>query len=184
MTFSLRSILFVIAVVGVWLGAILSQSTLAVELAAAATNLFLLLSVALAIWHPQADQRKFWTGFCLLGLGSFVLGHYFSAYETTKIQIANIVASATPQPAYSGPPVSGTVPPNYYAPPAYAGGYITYNPAYVSSGGAGFSGYVPNIQQQQIIFFSVTPIISLLAACAGGWLTLWIARPKKTEQTT
>jgi hypothetical protein len=177
MTFSLRSILLVIAIVGIWLGAILSKSPLAVELATVGTNLFLLVSVALAIWHPQMEQRKFWTGFCLAGLGNFVLAHHFSAYRTSSYVIAAAVLG-DPNGWQSYPPQSAMT---VWAP----------STTFVSPPNAPINSYVQTYDPYAAVFYTqsyqavgagVVSIFSLLAACIGGWLTLWIAREKAKER--
>jgi hypothetical protein len=151
-----------------------------VELAAGATNSLVLLSLALAVWHPQREQRIFWTGFCVLGLGNFVLAKHFSAYAHTRAQITNAVVSVDP-PAITVYPYPGNT------------GFVASDPAAIAPVILGGHVTMTNVgipmnydqqRQQQAIMQAVPPMISLLAAGIGGWLMLWIARSQKTEQAT
>jgi hypothetical protein len=180
MTFSLRSILVVIAVVGVWLGAIMSNSLWCVELAAAATNLMFFLSLALAIWQRTPEQRAFWTGFCVLGLANLVLANYFGAYQQTSYRIASAFAAEQPQPM---PNVSWTT----AGPAGYVGGSgVVFAPQAVPWSGYGGSTYTPYtvlaagmpVGPHYAIQAAVAPVLSLILACVGGWVTLWAARNK------
>lgn len=122
MTFSIRTFLVVIAILSVWLGALVSKSPLLVELAASGTVLLILLSLALAIWEPRPLLRAFWTGFFALAFGNLLYNGFFSSYQQTSSQVAQAIMGTAPGygpgaytvPAYSTP----TRIPATFAPPS------------------------------------------------------------------
>lgn len=126
MTFSIRTFLVVIAILSVWLGALVSKSPLLVELAAGGTVLLILLSLALAIWEPRPLQRAFWTGFFALAFGNLLYNGFFHSYQQTSNQVAQAIMGNNPQPIYSpatytypAPATTILTPPaqvSYYAP--------------------------------------------------------------------
>lgn len=125
MTFSIRTFLIVIAILAVWLGALVSKSPLLIELAAGGTVLLILLSLALAIWAPRPLQRAFWTGFFALAFGNLLYNGFFHSYGQTSNQVAQLIMGNNPPmygPAtysYPAPARSFLTPPSqtsYYAP--------------------------------------------------------------------
>jgi|GEM_PF-4599199 len=200
MTFSIRTFLLVIGVLACWLGAMVSNSPLLVELVATATSLLILLTLALAIWEPRAEQRAFWTGFFVLAFGNMILAH-FNAYQQTGHEAANaILGQPKPQPvslprtpAFNSPMMAPSYTPapsldpaapdtapslpsntSYYQPP--------YSPVPYPS-----SSYVPvytqvadnYYQRHAAIRTAVPSLLSLVAGVIGGWLTMWVYRRAK-----
>jgi hypothetical protein len=104
MTFSIRTFLIAIAVVSVWLGALVSKSPLLIELAASATVLLILLTLPLAIWDHRPLLRAFWTGCFVLGFGNLLYCSFFSAYQQTSNQMAGLIMGDQPQPSYRAAP--------------------------------------------------------------------------------
>jgi hypothetical protein len=82
MTFSLRTILLVTAVVATLLGAFVSRSPLFLEITALLIYLGVAVSLPLAIWHPSPAQRAFWTGFFVVGATCFFATRYYAASLT------------------------------------------------------------------------------------------------------
>lgn len=195
MTFSLRTFLIVIAILACWLGAMVSQVPLLVELVASATSLLILLTLALAIWEPRAEWRAFWTGFFVLAFGNLLLTHYFNAYQQTGHEVANLILGAPkpiglPTPSFNPPtyfPPQQVTPPNV-APPADARPSLEveerfYQPPYNSGWSSYPAGsYSYNLvgseyyQRHTAIRTAVPNLISLLAGFIGGWLTMWISQ--------
>lgn len=123
MTFSIRTFLIVIAVLSVWLGALVSKSPLLVELATSATVLLILLSLALAIWEPRPLQRAFWTGFFALAFGNLIYNGFFNPYQQMSNQVAQAIMGKAPSYqtpyGYSTPTRAINFPPSqtsFYAP--------------------------------------------------------------------
>ena len=111
MTFSIRTFLIVIAVLSVWLGALVSRSPLFVELAAGGTVLLILLSLALAIWEPRPLLRAFWTGFFALAFGNLLYNGFFHSYQRTSNQVAQVIMGNYQPPTYGpGPYTPGSMP--------------------------------------------------------------------------
>jgi hypothetical protein len=195
MTFSLRTFLIVIAILACWLGAMVSQLPLFVELVANATALLILLTLALAIWEPRTEWRAFWTGFFVLAFGNMLLTQYFNAYQQTGHEVANLILGV-PQP--SAPQTSGFNPPTYLppqpvppsnllAPPADARPSLEveerfyqppYNSGWSSYPATGSYTFTPvgseYYQRHTAIRTAVPNLISLLAGVIGGWLTMWM----------
>lgn len=144
MTFSIRTFLVVIAVLSVWLGALVSKSPLLVELAAAGTVLLILLALALAIWEPRPLQRAFWTGFFALAFGSLLYNGFFSSYQKISNQVAQVIMGNYQLPTYgpkpSTTPIRGGVisfpattalyapEDEYFTPPQAAGAPVSDSP--------------------------------------------------------
>lgn len=184
MTFSLRSILLLIAVVAVWLGALMSGSPAAIELAAVATNLSFFVALAMAIWHRSPEQRAFWTGFCVLGIANLVLANHFAAYQQTGYQLATAIVGEQASTSFgwtSYPPLNVT-----------GSGTLVSQPFINVSGFGGQPGSstwlpTPTIAPfgpHEAIRAAFAPIVSLILACAGGWFTFWIARSKSEPNAT
>lgn len=118
MTFSIRTFLIVIAVLSVWLGALVSRSPLFVELAAGGTVLLILLSLALAIWEPRPLLRAFWTGFFALGFGNLLYNGVFNSYQQTSNQVAQVIMGNQQQPRWVPAPAYPTTRPSFLTPPS------------------------------------------------------------------
>jgi hypothetical protein len=118
MTFSIRTCLIVMAVMAVWLGALVSKSPLMVELVTSFSVLLIVLTLAFAIWDQRPEQRAYWTGFFVLGFGNLILSSYWGGYQRTGVEVAQLVVGA--------PPTQTTGP----YPTAYPG---TYYPAPVTT---------------------------------------------------
>jgi hypothetical protein len=91
MTFSIRTILIVMALVALWLGALVSKSSLAIELVSNFTALLILLTLPLAIWDPRPGMRPFWTGFFVLAVGNHLLSNYF-AHQRLNHYFAELIS--------------------------------------------------------------------------------------------
>jgi hypothetical protein len=176
MTFSIRTFFVAIAVIAIWLGALVSKSPLLIEIVANLTGLMILLTLAWAIWERRPEQRAFWTGFFVLAFGNLVLSSYLSTYQRTGYQVANLIVGQPAQQVVNTPyglqwfPATTT---NNVALPApltnYTGKY-----SYTLAGAVGPN---PDIQQQVEAIRSAVPMMaSLLVGVVGGWLTLWIWR--------
>jgi hypothetical protein len=210
MTFSIRTCLFVMAVMAVWLGALVSKSPLMVELVTSFSVLLIVVTLPFAIWDRQPEQRAYWTGFFVLGFGNLVLSSYWGGYQRTGYQLAQLVVGAPPAqtagpypPGYPGtyyPPAISTVP-GFSPSPAISPPATTeedadtapsvrfYQPAampqvvYTTT-----SPYAPQMpasqeyyQQQAAIQGAVPTMLSLLVASIGGWLTVWVWRRSVEE---
>jgi hypothetical protein len=176
MTFSIRTFFVAIAIVAIWLGALVSKSPLLIEIVANLTGLMILLTLAWAIWERRPEQRAFWTGFFVLAFGNLVLSSYLSTYQRTGYQVASLFVGQPPQQMGYAPyglqwfPAGTTN--NVTLPAPLTNQTGTYS--YTLSGAVGPS---PDIQQQvEAIRTAVPMMASLLVGVVGGWLTLWIWR--------
>lgn len=176
MTFSIRTFLVAIALVAVWLGALVSKSPLLIEIVANLTGLMVLLTLAWAIWERRPEQRAFWTGFFILAFGNLVLSSYLSTYQRTGYQVANLIVGQPAQQVVNTPYGLQWIPAATNSNVALPGPLINYTGTY-SYTLAGAVGSSPDIQQQvEAIRTAVPMLASLLAGAVGGWLTLWIWR--------
>lgn len=196
MTFSIRTFLIVIGILACWLGALVSNSPLVVELVANATSLLILLTLSLAIWDTQPEQRAFWTGFFVLAFGNLVFTHYFNAWQQTGHELARVILGepkpATVQPfnppsvpSWTSPP---TLPPSNL-PPASTPPTLEerfYQPSYSTvpySTGAYI--YQDNYYQRHAAIRTAVPsLLSLIAGVIGGWVTMWAYRRAKSAESS
>lgn len=181
MTFSIRTFLVVTAILAAWLGALVSNSQLAVELVGNLTALLIVLTLAFAIWDRRPEQRAFWTGFFLLGIANLVIGHYYSGYQWTTAKVATLFLGEPNPSQVAGFWTGGPGPAGPYA-PVYAGTTTSYYgapvPVYVSPSGPPTVNYYI---QQRAISVAVPSLMSLVVGCLGGFLTLWIWRQKADD---
>ena len=182
MTFSIRTFLIAVAIVAIWLGALVSKTPLVIEIVTNATGLMILLILAFAIWERRPEQRAFWTGFFVLAFGNLVLAYCLTTYQRTGVQVAQlIVGQPAPQVAGNTPyglqwmPATTSGPVNVAFPPTNYAGSVTYTLS-------GAVGPTPDYFQQVEAIRSAVPMMaSLLVGVIGGWLTLWIYRRRSDE---
>jgi hypothetical protein len=131
MTFSLRTILLVTAVVATLLGAFVSRSPLFLEITALLIYLGVAVSLPLAIWHPSPAQRAFWTGFFVVGATCFFATRYYAASRTmteelTKVFMGSQYSNLTRTPVYlQQRAVTATIPLMLSLGAATLGGLVT-----------------------------------------------------------
>src|SRR5688572_27861264 len=102
MTFSLRTGLIAVAILAVWLGALLSRSQLFVSAVSSAALVAILLALPLAICEPRAEQRAFWSGFFVVSVGlllisSFTVGSASWAYRSIRDNVAEVLYVERPR---------------------------------------------------------------------------------------
>jgi hypothetical protein len=160
MTFSMRSFLIVIAFVGVWLGVLVSKSTVAIEVASYLTALLILLTLPLAIWDPRPDMRPFWTGFFVLAAGNYALGSHFSTHQ----QLNHYLAEG----------FSGQIPAQ--------NSMIVWDSAVLMRGRPVFLSSMADGSNSTTLYGSiwnaVPVLLSIITGGLGGWIILWISRRK------
>ncbi len=183
MTFSLRTFLIVVAALGIWLGALFSGVPLLLELVGYASSLFILLTLPLAIWESRPSRRAFWTGFFVLAVGSYLLSHYFHTLDQTTNQITTLIVPGQANAGWTSyPPLSL----NPYGPSVSisAPTLVPSNPAngYPGASSLPYSAFGNTYEQYSVVRFAVPIFLSLLAGGVGGAVTLWISRPKNSEQ--
>jgi hypothetical protein len=151
MRFSLRTLLFVIVVVAVWLGALFARSTLFVQLVSSATELLILVALPLAIWDSRPAHRAFWSGFFVVGVGYFLAGYCFNLHENLQIQVAELIVPPPPDP-FSAPAPQPVDP--FTLPP---------EPFY-------------SVDQGRALYQSIPILFALIAATIGGTATCLITQ--------
>jgi hypothetical protein len=168
MTFSLRSLLIVIAMIALWLSALFSKSPWMIDAATTITMLFIALALAFSIWDGRRRRRAFWTGLFIVGLGNFLLADYLSAYQRTSFQIADAILGTSPSPrplpyfpSYVPPPPSALMQPAVPASPQAVARIIATGDLYN--------------RQHEAIRAAVPAMLSLLLGGVGGLLTAWIS---------
>lgn len=190
MTFSIRTFFVAIAIVAVWLGALVSKSPVLIEVVANLTGLMILLTLAWAIWEQRPEQRAFWTGFFVLAFGNLVLSSYLSTYQRTGYQVANLIVGQPPQQMVNAPYGLQWFPAMAPSGTAYPMPVTNYTGTY-SYTLTGAVGPNPDLQQQVDAIRTAVPMMaSLFVGVVGGWLTLWIWRrrrngsPATSQQTS
>ena len=174
MTFSLRFAFAGIAIVAIWLAAMTSGSSLAVEIVTALTLCLIPLSLVFAICDARKRQRMFWIGFfifCVSGmLGRGHLARIHFRLATLACGPSPIRASSVTTPNTFIPiPPTQPMPPTSTTSPAPAANVIVSVPP----------GAIP-IQSDYVDKLNATlegiPILtSLLLGILGGCTTMWVA---------
>jgi hypothetical protein len=98
MTFSLRFLLVVVAIVACWLGALISQQAVIIELTSYATAFVAMLAIPIAFWDPRLERRLFCRGFLIFAVGTFLLGILLSAFDNLGILVAAIMRRSWENP--------------------------------------------------------------------------------------
>jgi hypothetical protein len=179
MTFSLRTFLIVIGILAVWLAALFAKSPLLLEIVGYATALFVLMSLAFAIWDQRPRHRAFWTGFFVVGVGNSLAGECFNLEVGLRTELSDAIL--TPRDGSKWAPVTAPTNPFAAPVPVYPGPGFPSLPS-----GSGPSPTVPSMyykgEQRHAIYEALLLFFSLLAAMLGGAGTYWIERRSEAAQ--
>jgi hypothetical protein len=165
-TFSLRTALVGVAVVAVWLAALLSGSELFVAAVSSLALVSIFLALALAIWEPRAEALAFWSGYFvvsvgLLLIGSFTVGSATWAYRSIRDEMADVLHLQRPRPESS----KEFVP----APPSMYSG--DGPPPYVSLLAIALH------EERTVLINGVNVCLATFAGAVAGWICGYRSRP-------
>jgi hypothetical protein len=180
MKFSMRTILALVTLVAVFLGAFFSRSELIISFAIMIGVAIILLSLALGITEANPVRRTFWIGFFVLSLGTLIVSSYLPTYNQlaeaivlpmrrTGERTGELFPLPIVSPPYSVPSPNLPAnfvqpPPTYYQPPAQSGLPPTFAP---------IATYVMNSGELYALNYQIHIMFALFSGLVGGTTTVW-----------
>ena len=131
MRFSIRALLATFLIAAIWLGALLSRSAIAIELASLFSIGAIFLSLPLAIFDTVQTQRAFCAGFFAVGFGTFLVFNVGSWMDETSDAISLAISNL---PRFEQLPERNTV---------IQAGYVDANLQPLTAQNMASIGYVP-----------------------------------------
>ena len=169
MRFKTTSLLVAIAFAGLWLGALLSRSTVFIEMASLVSIGVIFIALPLAIFDNNKYRRAFWAGFFSVGFGTFFVFSVGSWMDGTSDTLSSTIARLPRfQESADRQPVSTVVQASFYD----ANGQIQMLPSSMPAPAIAFQTDVRN---------SLPFLISFLLGVLGGAITSFASISPKLD---